>query len=148
VAVEIRNIAICAEAGSFTLYQAPDFLCNSMFQFEGGTPILVPCAAFREVVAELRPDVITCDIEGGERGLFDHVDLSCVSRVVLETHEQYLGADGIQKCIDDLAAGGLKKVDSLCWGPVLVFDRDDHPAEIVPFTLTPPVALELSGGAG
>jgi len=135
--LEIRNSAISAHEGDFTFYQDEDFLSNSMFPMEGGKAITIPCAAFRKVIQEIRPNFISCDIEGVERDLFDGADLSSVRRVVLETHEAVIGLDGIKKCCDQLALAGLRKVDSLSWHSVLVFDRDGLTNEIPPFTIAP-----------
>lgn len=137
VKLEIRNAAISTEEGDFTFYRDVDFLSNSMFPIEGGTQITVPCAAFRKVIEEVRPNFISCDIEGVERDLFDGADLSSVRRVVLETHAHVIGPEGIKKCCDQLERAGLKKVENLCWHSVLVFDRDGLTTEIAPFTIKP-----------
>ncbi|PKU25397.1 hypothetical protein CWS72_07365 [Telmatospirillum siberiense] len=135
--VTIRNSAVSVESGVFKFFQAPDFLANSLFPLEGATEISVPCVAFADLIAELQPDVITCDVEGVERNLFEGVDISCVRSIVLETHPVHIGDDGVQKCIADLAEAGLRKIDHLCWGPVLVFSRDKQDQYIEPFRIKP-----------
>lgn len=135
VDVEIRNSAVSREAGHLKLNLASDFLANSLFPIPGASSIRVECAALSDVVHEIRPTIITSDIEGVEQDIFADVDLSSVGRMLVETHPQLIGADGVDKCINDLAGHGLRLVDSLCWGPVLVFDRDGRAAEIPPFKL-------------
>lgn len=133
--VEIRNSAISSTAGRLTLNLASDFLANSLFPIPGSTPISVECAALSDVVQEIRPNVITSDIEGVEQDIFAGVDLTSVSRLLVETHPQFIGSDGVEKCVSDLAGHGLRLVDPLCWGPVLVFDRDGRASDIPPFRL-------------
>ena len=135
VTVEIRDSAISSKAGRLTLNLAPDFLANSLFPIPGSKPISVESAALSHVLQEIRPNVITSDIEGVEKDIFADADLSSVDRVLVETHPQFIGSEGVDACVADLAAHGLRLVQSLCWGPVLVFDRNGQASQIPPFTL-------------
>lgn len=135
VNVEIRNYAISSEEGFLDLYVSQEFLANSAFENTNTEKISVPCKKIQTVIDEISPQVISCDVEGVEGSLFDGVDLSCVRSMVLETHEQYLGTKGVEKCIKHLAQAGLHRVESLTWGPVMVFDRDGSANSIYPFMI-------------
>lgn len=60
------------------------------------------------LVAEFAPTVISCDIEGGEDGLFDAADLSGVRAMVIELHPRVYGAAGAARILATLAAKGLR----------------------------------------
>ncbi|MFN6951607.1 MAG: glycosyltransferase family 2 protein [Albidovulum sp.] len=88
----------------------------------------VPAFAFRNPVAEVRPTVIVCDIEGGERGLFDRTDLSGVRAVVLEPHPKVYGPWGVARVAGVLAAKGLTLAsDNGPDSPVQLFVRPALP---------------------
>ena len=89
--------------------------------------------AFQDVVDEIQPDVIICDIEGVEKEVFAGANLSSVHRLVVEVHPQVISLLGVLKCVGGLAASGIHLVESLCFGQVLVFDRDGSSSSIEPF---------------
>src|SRR5574337_288466 len=95
--------------------------CNSLEKYQGRHSIMVPTLDFREVIAEVAPNLIKCDIEGGEYSL----DFTCmpdqVKALCFEFHyhrEHWLEH---QKRIDkDLLDQGFNHVNA--------------PANKVPFT--------------
>ena len=135
--VEILNCAIAAEEGNYTFYQGENFLNNSLEAFAEGTKVTVPSASFKKIVEEIRPNIIFCNRAVVEGRLFKGADLSGVGRIVVETYACSEGHEGIQKCIEDLTASGLNKVEQLSREPVLVFDRDGSSAIIEPFGARP-----------
>ena len=55
---------------------------------------MLPQIGIRALVEKQRPTVIICDIDGGELGLFDGIDLSSVRAPVIELHPRdYRSAD-------------------------------------------------------
>lgn len=54
----------------------------------------VAVESFNQVVEAVRPSLIVCDIEGGERALFAEADLSGVCGVYLELHQRARGHAG------------------------------------------------------
>jgi len=135
VNVELRNNAISREAGQIEFFISQDFLANSKFPVENSRKVLVHAASFQDAVNEIKPDVITCDIEGVEGEIFENADLSTVKCIIIETHPQFLGDDGVEKCIQQLATLGLKLVPELTWGPIIVCDRDGYASSVKPFIL-------------
>ncbi len=62
--------------------------CNSLEYFRGRKVVEVSTVSLRSLLEFYKPDVIKCDIEGGEFGL-DWTDLpSCVKVIVMEIHQQ------------------------------------------------------------
>ncbi|MGB0960124.1 MAG: FkbM family methyltransferase [Halocynthiibacter sp.] len=85
----------------------------------------LPCFNINALVKDVNPTVIACDIEGGEDGLFDNVDLSGVRAMILEFHPKVYGVetqDAIIKMIDDQ---GLKVVPIKKPSSVRVFLREN-----------------------
>ena len=133
VQVEIRNKAIAKEKGACEFHVRRSFTASSIFPSKGSRKILVEADAFQDVVDEIQPDVIVCDIEGIEKEVFASANLSSVHRMVLEVHPQVIGLLAVLKCVLELAASGLSLVESLSFGQVLVFDRDGSSSSIEPF---------------
>ncbi len=133
VQVEIRNKAIAKEKGVCEFHVRPSFPASSLYPFKGSKRILIEADAAQDVVAEIQPDVIICDIEGVEEEVFANANLSSAQRLVVEVHPQVIGLLGVLKCVRHLAVSGFSLVESLCRGQVLVFDRDGSSSSIEPF---------------
>jgi FkbM family methyltransferase len=56
----------------------------------------VTIESFNDVITNVRPTLIVCDIEGGELELFKNADLSGVKKVYLEVHQKILGRRGVR----------------------------------------------------
>lgn len=133
VRVEIRNKAIAKEKGAREFYVRRSFPASSLFPTKGSKKIRIEADAFQDVVDEIQPDVIVCDIEGIEKEVFASANLSSVQRLVVEVHPQVIGLLAVLKFVLALAASGLSLVESLSFGQVLVFDRDGSSSSIEPF---------------
>lgn len=55
---------------------------------------------FQELLFEFKPTMIICDIEGGERELFEGVQLIGVKKVFMEVHQNLLGRWGMKKLFE------------------------------------------------
>ena len=65
--------------------------------------VQVPVVLLHEVLAEVNPNVLLVDIEGGEVELFsDAESLGNVDRLMLELHGKIYGADGTLKLFSNL----------------------------------------------
>ena len=67
----------------------------------------VPAVYLPDLLAEFRPTVLVCDIEGGEFGLLPKLDLSCLRTVVLEIHPKRASREEYRGLIEHLADHGL-----------------------------------------
>lgn len=74
--------------------------------------VAVPTADLAATLAEFRPDVLIVDIEGGERDILKHADLSGVRAVVIEFHPAVYGIEGMQECKKALLRAGLARVEA------------------------------------
>ena len=108
--IDLRNgVATPTAQGEIDFYLRPDFWASSM---EPGSRaydrvVRLPTIGLDALIAELRPTVLVCDIEGGEEGLFDRLDLSSVRHLVLELHPKVYGEAGAARVAGTLAAKGL-----------------------------------------
>jgi FkbM family methyltransferase len=81
-------------------------------------------AAFGTVLHEIRPNVIICDIEGGEFALFAaELDLSPVRGIVMEIHQRRASPDATRVLVDQLSAQGLAYRARHSRGEVFAFER-------------------------
>jgi FkbM family methyltransferase len=133
VQVEIRNRAIGVEKGACEFHLRRSFTASSVLPSKRSKPIRIEADAFRDVVDEIQPHVIACDVEGIEKDVFASANLSSVQGLVVEVHPEAIGLVGVLKCAQDLADSGLHLVRVLCFGQVLVFDRDGSASAIPPF---------------
>jgi FkbM family methyltransferase len=131
--VEIRNKGIAKKKGVCEFYVHASFTASSFFPFKRSKRILIEADAFRDVIDEIQPDVVICDIEGVEKEVFASANLSSVHRMVVEVHPQVISLLGVINCVRDLAVSGFSLLEPLCFGQVLVFDRDGSSLSIAPF---------------
>jgi FkbM family methyltransferase len=107
---EVRNGIVAAEDGSdVPFYLRPDFWASSMEPASRPfvREVSLPCFGIARLIADVRPTVIVCDIEGAEAGLFDAADLSGVRALVIELHPKVYGAEGQARVLSTLARKGL-----------------------------------------
>jgi FkbM family methyltransferase len=106
----INAVVTVVGGGEAEFYLRRDFWASSMEAgsrpYERSVP--VPKVAIADLIGETRPTVISCDLEGGEAGLFDAADLSGVRAVVMELHPKVYGQDGVRSVHDRLEAAGLR----------------------------------------
>ena len=130
--VELRNgVASTTRGQDIPFYIRADFWGSSM-EAES-RPYkrveMVPALALEDLIAEIAPTIVICDIEGGEMGLFDTADLSGVRRIVLELHPKVYGDEGVAAITAALAAKGLVlSEDNRKGSSVQVFEREEGPA--------------------
>lgn len=132
--VDLRNGVVTAKEGeAIPFYLRSAFWASSM---DAGDNSYLRCenlprVPIADLTEELSPTVIVCDIEGGELGLFDKVDLSSVRAMVIEFHPKIYGKEGRSRIIALLAAKGLTLAES---------NRDDSSVQL--FERRAPIASE------
>jgi FkbM family methyltransferase len=134
VQAEIRNRGIGRWKGACEFHLRRSFTASSAIPSKRSKAIHIQTDAFQDVVNEIQPAVIVCDIEGIEGNLFVSVNLQSVRRLILEVHPQLIGEAGVAECVQDLEASGLSPVQPLSFGHVLVFDRDGSALTIEPYS--------------
>ena len=101
--LEIRNAVLKTgpAGGTVDFYIHNDFWASSLLPIPEPQKIeKVKVENFNAVVAELRPTMIVCDIEGGELALFKNADLTGVKKVYIETHQKQLGRHGMKSLFE------------------------------------------------
>ena len=129
--VDLRNGVVSADDGPpLPFYLRPDFWASSM----GVAPnnwteaVEVPRAAIGDLLEELRPTVLVCDIEGGELGLLDNADLGSVRAIVMEFHPKLYGAATEARLQALITAKGFRYAPSnVATSTVKYFERDARP---------------------
>lgn len=131
---EIQNGVAMAKTGApVNFYVRPNFWASSMEPDSRPYSHIeeVPSAGMDTLIDTFRPTVLSCDIEGGELGLLDEVDLSGLRHIVMEVHPKVYGQEGLRTIVDKLAEQGfLPSVDAQQDSTVKRFDRIDADAPV------------------
>lgn len=123
----VTHAVLGEKDGSTSFYLRQNFLASSLDPEQGvseGSEVEVPTRDVNAVIAELKPSVLICDIEGAEVDLLPKMNLTGLRAVVMETHPQWIGKSGIRKlfhCLDD---AGLVFYPKWSHGKVAVFRSD------------------------
>jgi FkbM family methyltransferase len=80
---------------------------------------------FRKVLSEFRPDILVCDIEGGEEELFRGVTLQGLRALIIEFHPKIISRKAVKRIYDLCADAGLYPRIELSSLQVVAFDRVD-----------------------
>lgn len=108
--VDVRNFVVTSSTeNAVPFYIRSDFWGSSMDKEAGEFErvALVPSVSLQSLLAEVLPTLLVCDIEGGELGLFDDVDLGTIENIIIELHPKVYGSEGCDRVISVLAAQGL-----------------------------------------
>jgi FkbM family methyltransferase len=91
---EVRNAILKNGSDEETVpfYVHHDFWASSLLPIKDAESIeQVKVENFNQVLRDIKPTMIVCDIEGGELDLFKNSDLSGVKKVYMEIHQNRLG---------------------------------------------------------
>lgn len=124
-AVKVTNAVLVSGAGGTRTFFLHDSFAESSLH---ETPhmrgsVTVPAISFNEVAARLRPNVLLCDIEGGEADLFNGIDLSSFRALIIELHPGVLSRQHIKQTYDTCAAAAFYPRVELSSGQVVAFER-------------------------
>jgi FkbM family methyltransferase len=115
--ISVRNAVLMGgpdRPATMPFHIGASFLGSSLLdQGRSRATVEVPTADLAAVMADLAPDVLIIDIEGGEREILRHIDLSGLRAVVIEFHPEAYGVEGMQECKATLRAAGFAKVDAV-----------------------------------
>ena len=140
---EVRHGAVVgpgAAPGPRSFYLRADFWASSMEP--DSRPYLravsLPALPLADLMAEFRPTVLSCDIEGGEAGLFDGLDLSGLRLAVVEMHPKAIGEDGVAAVRRALIDAGLAPQPQARPSTVVTFLRQAAAKPAAPAPAWPP----------
>ena len=95
-------------------YVRPLVWGSSLFENEAieGRKVEVETRDLAEVFAELRPTVLSCDIEGAEYDVLMNADLSSVRAIVAELHPKIIGQPKTDEIVSRLSGEGFQMGDT------------------------------------
>ena len=123
---ELRNgVLTSGEAtGTIDFHVHQDFWASSLRKTTATIrSVPVPLDNFNEVIRTLRPTLIVCDIEGGERALFSGADLTGVRSVYIELHQRVLGGAGMRAVFQAFHDQGFHYDQTHSQGAIVLFSR-------------------------
>ena len=110
--------------GDADFYVHADFWASSLEPFSSAIRVeKVPYHNINEVIAEIRPTLIVCDIEGGEVELFRNADLTGVKKVFLEVHQNTIGRAGMKALFEMFHARDFHYDQHHSEGSVVLFSH-------------------------
>lgn len=125
--VDLRNGVVSTQSGEdIPFYVRRDFWASSMEPDSRAYERVeqVPAVSIHDLMAEIKPTVILCDIEGAELGLFDEADLSSVRKLILELHPKVYGDEGVAQIDAALRSRGFQRAEGNVVGSsVQIFEK-------------------------
>jgi FkbM family methyltransferase len=127
--IEVRNQLVIANPdrpATMTFHVQNSFLGSSLIAKANRRTreVEIPTVSFAEVVEELKPTVLLCDIEGGELDLLEHADLSGIRAIVMEFHPEAYEVEGMRKCKRILTQAGFEKNEDVSTRKVWTCTRE------------------------
>lgn len=126
--VQVHHAVLGDGSGTETFYVRKSILDSSLAPLpeddENVVQTSVPRLDTNEMIAQIKPTVLVCDIEGAEADLLPTMDLSSLRAVLIELHPQWIGKEGISRVFDAFAAAGLVFFPRWSHGKVAVFRSD------------------------
>lgn len=126
---EIRNAILKngSEEESVDFYVHNDFWASSLLPIKDAASIeQVKVENFNQMLRDVKPTMIVCDIEGGELDLFKNADLSGVKKVYMEIHQARLGRRKIRDLFEIFHARDFHYDQHHSHGSVVLFSHVDR----------------------
>lgn len=121
----VNTVLTNEDRETVTFYQRHDFWMGSLIAGPNayvGT-VEVPTTRLDDMLRTEAIDLIVCDVEGAEVGLFEGADLAGVDRVFLEVHDHVTGLSGVGRVFAALARQGFVYDPRHSEGSVVLFRR-------------------------
>lgn len=124
VEIELRNRAIGLEAGPREFFFADNFLSSSNRDRQlAGRSETITQDAIAVVLAEVKPTVMVCDIEGAECEIFTVPMPASLRAIYIETHPHIVGEPAISQLVKTLLEQGFELLVDTSFKRVLAFER-------------------------
>lgn len=122
---ELHNGILGAEeTGTVDFHIHQDFWASSLRKTTATIQSFpIPLVSFDKTIATVRPTVIVCDIEGGERALFSTSDLAGVRAIYLELHQRVIGPAGMRDVFQAFHDRGFHYDQNHSNGAIVLFSR-------------------------
>lgn len=127
--VELRHAVLVPQeatetAREFCLHES--FASSSLLGTESHLSrgvISVPAQRLGDVISAFRPDILICDIEGGEAELIPSLDASGLRSAVIELHPDRISQAAIDAITAGLGRHGLHPAKEALGGTVVLYTR-------------------------
>ncbi len=123
----VRNVVALNDAGdvgSTKFYVREPFWSSSLDgDSEYAKVVDVPTVRLSTLIQEFSANTLIVDIEGGERDLFNPLDLTGIDKVFLEIHTRKIKRIGIKLCFDALSNSGFAYDQQVSRGGSVLFRR-------------------------
>ncbi|SMF57875.1 methyltransferase, FkbM family [Xaviernesmea oryzae] len=122
----LSNDAEQIEKRSIDFHIREDFYGSSLNSGVGREikqTVPVPVTSIRKAIETIKPTVIACDIEGGELGLFDEIDMPTVRQVMVETHVAAFKGEGMRQLFHEFHKADFYYDPVNSYREVVVFRR-------------------------
>lgn len=131
---ELHNAVLGREeTGTVDFHIHRDFWASSLRRTAGTVEThQVPLVSFDRTLRSVCPDVIVCDIEGGETALFSDCNLAGVRNIYLELHQRVIGPAGMRDVFQSFHDRGFHYDQNHSSGAVVLFSRIPDSAETPP----------------
>lgn len=125
----LHHGVVAAESGGDRPFHVRHNLLGSSAESDTDPASITACHAVprlgaAELVAQERPDILVCDIEGAEAEALSAADWSGLRAAVIELHPQWIGPAGVRAVFDAMHRGGLTFFPKASHGKVTTFLRD------------------------
>lgn len=126
--VEVRNALLTAEGGApVDFHVRRNFLGSSMDREADPESITetvqIDQHRLSDVLEEVQPEVLVCDIEGAEADLLPAGDWSRLRCAIIELHPQWIGQSGVQVVFDAMHRAGLTYFPKASEAKVVTFRK-------------------------
>ncbi len=125
--VEVKNLIALGDAeeeGTTSFYEREQFWSSSMDDDEPyANEIQVPTKRLSTLIKDFKANTLIVDIEGGEKYLFQTMDLRGIDKIYLEIHTRKIKRIGIKMCFDALSAAGFAYDQQVSCGGSVLFRR-------------------------
>ena len=127
----VVNALLAPDKGKpVNFYVRQDFLASSMQAEQGGdsggviSVEKIAVHSINQVMKDLKPTVLVCDIEGAEADLLPATDLSSLRCAIIELHPQWIKKHGVQQVFDAMHGAGLTFYPRTSNKKVVTFRKD------------------------
>lgn len=125
----VHNALVTPTGGApLPFYIRENFLASSLDREADPDSIIdtvaVPQRAVADVLDEVKPTVLICDIEGAEADLLPAADWSALRLAIVELHPQWIGQTGVRAVFDSMHKAGLTYFPKASDAKVVTFRKD------------------------
>jgi FkbM family methyltransferase len=107
--------------GETTFYVGEDFRVSSTIpsDIDSPIPIRIPVKSLNDELQRIRPTFLIVDIEGGEHDLIQHMNFAGIRKILVEVHENVIGAAKVERLKSMLLDAGFTMDTQIsaptCW---------------------------------